>query len=625
MTDANIPIGSTNNQWGMNNNPLIEGSLYNSLVTDEREVHSMRVFLDLMWYFKKEKWNYGGGILVLALVSLLSLLPPYVVGVIVDHIDSGTLTEEVLLRWMLLLFGVAVTVYILRYLWRILIFGSAIRLARLLRNQLYDHFSRMSSSFFQKRRTGDLMAHSTNDIRAIEQTAGAGVLTLVDSITMGGFVIITMAVTISWELTLIALLPMPVMAYATSKYGSMLHARFTKAQAAFSSLNDKVQESMTGIRVTKTFGYEEEDVKSFKKESDDVVEKNIHVAKVDALFDPTISIIVGLSFFLSIVFGARYVVMDELTIGQLTSFTVYLGLLIWPMLAFGWLFNIVERGRASYDRVSALLKVKQDIVDKPGASEEPPAGDIEFRINLFSYESSIESALKDIHFLLERGQTLGIAGRTGSGKTTLIKTIMRDSEIEDGEIIFDGKPVDDYTLDALRASIGYVPQDHFLFSATIADNISFANPEAGYQEIIQAAKLAAIHDDIIRFEEGYETIVGERGVTLSGGQKQRISIARALLSNPELLILDDSLSAVDAKTEEQILQALRDIRRGKTTFITAHRLSAIKHADLILVLDDGKIVEQGDHEELMAGNGWYRKMYEHQQLESLVERGGQSS
>ncbi|UTR10770.1 ABC transporter transmembrane domain-containing protein [Evansella sp. LMS18] len=585
----------------------------------------MRVFLDLMWYFKKEKWNYGGGILVLALVSLLSLLPPYVVGVIVDHIDSGTLTEDVLLRWMLLLFGVAVTVYILRYLWRILIFGSAIRLARLLRNQLYDHFSRMSSSFFQKRRTGDLMAHSTNDIRAIEQTAGAGVLTLVDSITMGGFVIITMAVTISWELTLIALLPMPVMAYATSKYGSMLHARFTKAQAAFSSLNDKVQESMTGIRVTKTFGYEEEDVKSFKKESDDVVEKNIHVAKVDALFDPTISIIVGLSFFLSIVFGARYVVMDELTIGQLTSFTVYLGLLIWPMLAFGWLFNIVERGRASYDRVSALLKVKQDIVDKPGASEEPPAGDIEFRINGFSYESSVEDALRDIHFRLERGQTLGIAGRTGSGKTTLIKTIMRDSDIEDGEIIFDGKPVDNYTLDALRASIGYVPQDHFLFSATIADNISFANPEAGYQEIIQAAKLAAIHDDIIRFEEGYETIVGERGVTLSGGQKQRISIARALLSNPELLILDDSLSAVDAKTEEQILQALRAIRRGKTTFITAHRLSAIKHADLILVLDDGKIVEQGDHEELMAGNGWYRKMYEHQQLESLVERGGQSS
>ncbi|WP_088036863.1 ABC transporter transmembrane domain-containing protein [Evansella clarkii] len=585
----------------------------------------MRVFLDLMWYFKKEKWNYGGGILVLALVSLLSLLPPYVVGVIVDHIDSGTLTEEVLLRWMLLLFGIAVTVYILRYLWRILIFGSAIRLARLLRNQLYDHFSRMSSSFFQKRRTGDLMAHSTNDIRAIEQTAGAGVLTLVDSITMGGFVIITMAVTISWELTLIALLPMPVMAYATSKYGSMLHTRFTKAQAAFSSLNDKVQESMTGIRVTKTFGYEEEDVKSFKKESDDVVEKNIHVAKVDALFDPTISIIVGLSFFLSIVFGARYVVMDELTIGQLTSFTVYLGLLIWPMLAFGWLFNIVERGRASYDRVSALLKVKQDIVDKPGASEEPPAGDIEFKVNRFSYESSVEDALRDIHFRLERGQTLGIAGRTGSGKTTLIKTIMRDSDIEDGEIIFDGKPVDNYTLDALRASIGYVPQDHFLFSATIADNISFANPEAGYQEIIQAAKLAAIHDDIIRFEEGYETIVGERGVTLSGGQKQRISIARALLSNPELLILDDSLSAVDAKTEEQILQALRDIRRGKTTFITAHRLSAIKHADLILVLDDGKIVEQGDHEELMAGNGWYRKMYEHQQLESLVERGGQSS
>ncbi|MBU9714391.1 ABC transporter transmembrane domain-containing protein [Evansella tamaricis] len=585
----------------------------------------MRVFIDLLWYFKEEKWKYGGGIVVLALVSFLSLLPPYVIGVIVDHIDRNTLTRTVLVQWMGVLFALAIIVYILRYVWRILIFGSAIRLARILRNKLYDHFSRMSASFFQKRRTGDLMAHATNDIRAIEQTAGAGVLTLVDSLTMGGFVIVTMAVTISWELTLIALIPMPFMAYATSKYGSMLHKRFSKAQAAFSSLNDKVQESMSGIRVTKTFGYEEKEVSSFKKESDDVVEKNIHVAKVDALFDPTIQIIVGMSFFLSIAFGARYVVLEELTIGQLTAFTVYLGLLIWPMLAFGWLFNIVERGRASYDRVSALLRVKQDIVDKPGAKETPPQGDIEFNIHSFSYTSGDSPVLKDISFRLKRGQTLGIAGRTGSGKTTLTKTLMRDFEVEDGIILLDQVAHDNYTLDALRSSIGYVPQDHFLFSATIADNIAFANPKASYQEIIAAAKLASIHEDIVRFDEGYETIVGERGVTLSGGQKQRISIARALLADPEILILDDSLSAVDAKTEEHILQSLREIRKGKTTLITAHRLSAIKHSDLILVLEQGQIIEQGDHGELMEQNGWYRKMYEHQQLESLVEKGGKSS
>lgn len=585
----------------------------------------MKVFIDLLWYFKKEKWNYGSGVLVLALVSLLSLLPPYVVGVIVDHIDTNTLTEEILLRWMLILFALAIVVYILRYLWRILIFGPAIRLARLLRNDLYEHFSKMSSSFYQKRRTGDLMAHATNDIRAIEQTAGAGVLTLVDSITMGSFVIITMAVTISWELTLIALIPMPFMAYLTSKYGSMLHKRFSKAQAAFSSLNDKVQESMSGIRVTKTLGYENEEVESFTKESDDVVKKNVAVAKVDALFDPTIAIIVGFSFFLSIAFGARYVVNDVLTIGQLTSFTVYLGLLIWPMLAFGWLFNIVERGRASYDRVSALLKVKQDIEDHPGAVDTTPKGDLEFQVNEFVYKEGDNPALKDIAFHLNRGQTLGIAGRTGSGKTTLLKALMRDFDISNGNILLDGRPIEQYTLNALRSAVGYVPQDHFLFSATIADNIAFANPEARYQEIIEAAKLASIHDDIIRFDEGYETIVGERGVTLSGGQKQRISIARALLANPEILILDDSLSAVDAKTEEAILHALREIRQGKTTLITAHRLSAIKHADLILVLDQGEVMERGDHDTLMKQDGWYRRMYEHQQLESLVERGGKSS
>lgn len=585
----------------------------------------MRVFIDLMWYFKQEKWQYGGGIMILVIVSILSLFPPYIVGVIVDHISLNTLTGQIIWKWMLIMFALAIIVYILRYIWRILIFGSSIRLARLLRNQLYDHFSRMSSSFFQKRRTGDLMAHSTNDIRAVEQTAGAGVLTLVDSLTMGGFVILTMALTISLELTLIALIPMPFMALATSKYGSMLHHRFAKAQAAFSSLNDKVQESMSGIRVTKTFGYEEEDVESFREESDHVVKKNIEVAKVDALFDPTISLIVGFSFFLSIVFGARFVVAGDISIGQLTSFTVYLGLLIWPMLAFGWLFNIVERGRASYDRVRRLLAVEQDITDEPDAITNPPKGDVTFQIDEFSYDQEEDAALQSINLHVKRGETLGIAGRTGSGKTTLVRSLMRDFDIQNGTILFDERPIVRYTLDAIRTAVGYVPQDHFLFSATLADNISFAKPDASYAEIIEAARLAAIHEDILQFDEEYETMVGERGVTLSGGQKQRISIARALLADPEILVLDDSLSAVDAHTEEKILQHLRENRRGKTTIITAHRLSAIKHADQIIVMEQGHISEQGTHEQLMTENSWYKKMYDHQQLESLVHKGGVSS
>ncbi|GEL07697.1 ABC transporter transmembrane domain-containing protein [Salisediminibacterium halotolerans] len=582
----------------------------------------MRVFLELKWYFIQERRRYSLGILILASVSLLSLLPPYVVGMIVDHIDQNTLTPQILFNWMTALFGLAVTVYILRYIWRIMIFGSSIRLARQLRNDLYEHFTKQSARFFQTKRTGDLMAHSTNDIRAVEQTAGAGVLTLVDSLTLGGFVIITMAVSISWELTIIALLPMPLMALAVSKYGFMLHKRFSGAQAAFSRLNDKVQESMSGIRVTKTFGNEKDDVAAFRDESANVVKKNIDVAKVDALFDPTIMLIVGSSYFLSISAGGYLVVNETLTIGQLTSFNVYLGMLIWPMLAFGWLFNIVEKGRASYGRIRTILQEEPDIEDRRNAVNTPPRGDIFFDIKRFYFFEDQKPALENISIELPRGQTLGIAGKTGSGKSTLVRTLIRDAEIQDGTIYFAGLPIAEYTLDALRSSVGYVPQDHFLFSATIADNIAFARPDASYTEIINAASYAAVHDDITAFKDGYETVVGERGVTLSGGQKQRISIARALLADPEVLILDDSLSAVDANTEEMILTNLRTLRNDKTTIITAHRLSAIQHARQIVVLENGRIAEQGTHSQLMQKPSWYRRMYERQQLESLIEKGG---
>jgi ATP-binding cassette, subfamily B, multidrug efflux pump len=601
----------------------------------------MRVFLDLMWYFKQAKWRYLSGIFILAIVSFLELIPPKVVGVVVDLIQGNTveekgilvksflyiigenaLTEVTLKKLIGILLFAGFALYGLRFVWRILIFGSAHRLSRLLRNRLYEHFTNMSPNFYQKRRIGDLMAHSTNDLVAIQMTAGAGVLTFVDSITLGSFVLIAMATTISWKLTLIALIPMPFMALATKLYGSMLHKRFHKAQEAFSSLNDKVQESISGVRVIKTFGQEDEDIEAFRKESDDVVQKNVSVAKIDSLFDPTISLIVGLSFFLAIVFGSRFVISGEMTIGELTSFTIYLGLLIWPMLAFGWLFNIVERGRASYDRVSSLLKVKKDIVDHANAIDKTPTGDIHYAIKSFAYPNTEKHVLKNIEFSLKRGQTVGIVGKTGSGKTTLLKVLTREFDITQGKVTIGGKKITDYTMNGLRSALGYVPQDHFLFSATIAENIAFAKPEAGMKDVIKAAKLASIHEDILRFENGYETTVGERGVTLSGGQKQRISIARALMIEPEILMLDDSLSAVDAKTEEQILTALRNNRKGKTTFITAHRLSAIEHADLIIVLDEGEIVQRGAHSELMKEEGWYKKMYNRQQLESEVEQGG---
>ncbi|MFC0237504.1 ABC transporter transmembrane domain-containing protein [Fictibacillus phosphorivorans] len=580
----------------------------------------MRVFLQLMWYFKQEKWRYIGGIIMLAFVSLGLLVPPKVVGLIVDHIEEGTITEEILWKYAAVLISIAIGIYVLRYIWRILIFGSAVKLAMLLRNRLYEHFTKKSQEFYQKRRVGDLMAHSTNDLQAIQQTAGDGVLTLVDSLMMGGFTLIAMATTISWKLTLVSLLPLPIMAWATNKYGTMLHKRFHSAQEAFSTLNDKVQESISGTRVIKAFGQEKDDIDSFSDLSKDAVRKNMAVARVDSLFDPTISLIIGFSFFLAVGYGSILVTRNELTIGELVSFTSYLGLLIWPMLAFGWLFNIVERGRASYDRVESLLAVKEEIEDN-GSIENSPKGDISFQLKQFSYTTGA-SVLSDIHFTLKRGQTLGVVGKTGSGKTTLCKLLLREFQLRSNDIILDNHDICEYKLDALRSSIGYVPQDHFLFSATIAENIAFSKVDSPFSEIKEAAELASIHKDISQFKYGYETVVGERGVTLSGGQKQRISIARALIKNPEMLILDDSLSAVDAKTEESILQQLKNKRQNQTTIITAHRLSSIAHCDLIIVLENGTIVQRGTHHSLLNEDGWYKETYEKQALEMLISQGG---
>ncbi len=582
----------------------------------------MKVFRDLAWFFKQEKKAYLSGIALLLIVAFLTLIPPKVIGIVADEIGKGTLTWSRLGMWVGVLVITGILLYVFRYYWRIYIFGSSVKLARILRNRIYEHFTKMSSSFYQRKRIGDLMAHATNDIQAIQATAGSGVLTLVDSLATGGFVIIAMATTISWKLTIISLLPMPFIAILTNYYGKKLHKRFRSAQEAFSSLNDKTQESITGIKVIKTFGQEKEEIESFREQSDDVVQKNIAVAKIDALYDPTINLAVGISFFLSIGIGAIFVSNGSMTIGELIAFNTYLGLLIWPMLAFGWLFNILERGSASYDRVNNLLNEKIDIEDLTTGVEKIPSGAISYHISTFSYEAEEKPVLENIHFTLEQGNTLGIVGKTGAGKTTLLKLLIREFEGYNGEISIGNQPIQNYRMSSFRKAFGYVPQDHFLFSATIKENIAFAKPDATMEEIVAATKIANIHEDILSFTDGYETVVGERGVSLSGGQKQRISIARALLLNPEILILDDSLSAVDAKTEEFIINELKQNREGKTTIITSHRLSAVQHADLILVIEDGKIVEQGNHQQLLHNDGWYKEMYLRQQLETLVEQGG---
>ncbi|MEH7456098.1 ABC transporter transmembrane domain-containing protein [Bacillus sp. JJ1127] len=582
----------------------------------------MKVFFNLAWFFKQEKRAYITGIILLFGVALLELVAPKVIGIVVDEINNQTLTSEKLLKWVVLLAAVGITMYILRYIWRIMIFGSSLKLARQLRKKLYEHFTNMSPSFYQSHRTGDLMAHATNDIQAIQQTAGSGVLTLVDSLAVGGCVLVAMGFTISWKLTLVSLIPMPIVAISTNYYGTLLHRRFHKAQQAFSEINDKVQESMSGMKVIRSLGQEKEDLQAFRKKSEDVVHKNMLVARIDSLFDPTIALIVGFSFLIAVCYGSLLVVRGELTVGELITFTAYLGTLVWPMLAFGWLFNIMERGRASYDRVEKILSQASDVVNKEDAIHNVASGDISFAIDTFSYKKNETLHLEDIYFTLKKGETLGIVGRTGAGKTTLLKCLIREYDHFNGGLKVGNQDIRDMTLHGIRSAISYVPQDHFLFSASIGENIAFGKGDATYKEITRAADIACIHDDIVRFPEGYDTVVGERGVSLSGGQKQRISIARALLTDAEILILDDCLSAVDAKTEETILTALKRERAQKTTIITAHRLSAIQHANLILVVEEGEIVQRGTHEQLMEQNGWYKEMYESQQLEALVEKGG---
>ncbi|WP_336823918.1 ABC transporter transmembrane domain-containing protein [Sporosarcina sp. USHLN248] len=583
----------------------------------------MKVLLQLGWFFKQRKKQYGLGIAALVFVSLLQLLPPKIIGLIVDHITDGTLTAATLTKWLAILIAAGILMYVSRYYWRVMIFGSAVLLSRTMREKLFNHFTRMSPSFYQKRRVGDLMAHATNDINAVQQTAGMGILTLVDSISTGGFVILTMALTINWKLTLIALIPFPFMIFLTSYYGRLLRRRFRFAQEAFSNLNDKTQESISGIKVIKTFGQQKEDIDDFTDLSTDVVAKNMRVAKVDALFDPTISGIFAISYILSFYFGTKFIIAEQMTIGDMVAFSTYLGLLTWPMLAFGFLFNIVERGNASYSRITELLSIDPEIQDVPGAIAGRPEGDLYFDVEEFYFPDDETPALRNVHFELKRGETLGIVGKTGSGKTAILKLLLREFEGYKGSIVYGGYPINQYKQQSLRQSIGYVPQDHFLFSTTIAENIAFTNPKLDREEIYEAARLAHIHDDIVGFAEGYETIVGERGVSLSGGQKQRVSIARALIMEPELLILDDSLSAVDAKTEEAILESLKQTRTGETTIITSHRLSAIQHAHKIIVMHEGTIVEAGTHEELIALNGRYKEMYDLQQLEVLVEQGGE--
>ncbi|HET9678753.1 MAG TPA: SmdA family multidrug ABC transporter permease/ATP-binding protein [Buchnera sp. (in: enterobacteria)] len=573
----------------------------------------MKLFKQLNWYFIKEWKRYLGAISLLVIISILQLLPPKLVGIIVDSIVQKKTHEKNVFLLIAIMAVTAITVYILRYIWRILLFGASYQLAVELRVKFYSYLSKQSPIFYLQNRTGDLMSRAINDVDRVVFAAGEGVLTLVDSLVMGCSVLIVMTSQISWKLTVISLIPMPIMAFLIKTYGKELHQHFRQAQAAFSNLNDQTQESLTSIRMIRTFGLEKRQYKKFYEITKDAGIKNMLVAKIDAKFDPTIHLAISLSNLLAITFGGWLVWNEKISLGQLTSFIMYLGVMIWPMLALAWMFNIVERGSAAWDRIQSILKNKVPI--KSGKTNVPlPLGTLEIKIKKFDYFNNKKYFLKNVFFSILPKQKIGICGPTGSGKSTIIRLIQKNFYISQGEIRYHNYPLETLNLKQWRNKLSVVNQTTFLFSDTIANNIAFGNPNSSFEEIKKVAKLAHIHKDIIKFPKQYNTSIGERGVMLSGGQKQRIAIARALLLKSEFLILDDALSAVDTFTEKKILNSLTSLKNdGHTIIVVSHQLSVLSQMDTIIVINNNTISQKGTHNDLMKQKqDWYYQTYHYQ-------------
>jgi len=580
------------------------------------------MFKKIGWYLKENWVRYLFAITFLNFASLVSVIPPKLLEKGIDQIVNKSLTKQSL--WLLIIILVAITLfgYIVSYAWNYLLFGAGIKLEYTIRKRYFRHLLKMDNTFYEKNIVGDLMARATSDLNAVSMTAGYGILTLVDSIVYLLMILFMMFYTISYKLTLASLIPIPFIVLGVRILGDKIHKAYSESQNAFSELNNKVLESVTGVRVVRAYVQEHEDIKRLDESSINAYNKNLKLVRINALFDPFFRLVFTLANTIAFSYGTYLVLHQDLTPGQLVSFVIYLGMLGWPMFALGDLVNIMSRGNASYDRIDNIMKQKSEIIEPENPVDVGQTlQSLEFRNVSFQYPNSEFYAIKNINFKLERGKTLGIVGKTGSGKTTIIRQMLKQYRLKEGEVLINGVNINDINTKDVRKFFGYVPQEHILFTGTVKKNIAFGKKDATDEEIEEAIDLASFRKDISFLDEGLDTIVGEQGVTLSGGQKQRLAIARAMITNPEVLILDDSLSAVDGTTEKEILRNIKRVRKNKTTVIVAHRLSAVEHADEIIVLADGEIIERGNHEQLMALNGWYSKQYIHQQM--LEKRGGE--
>lgn len=576
----------------------------------------------LVTQFILRHWRaYGPSAVMLVAIALLTVWLPRQVGHLVDGLVARSLDAEGLVREVGLMVLAGLAIYFMRVTWRQLLYAAAYRLGVELRTRLYERLSLQGPRFYQDRRTGDLMALATNDIDAVEQAAGEAVLAGFDGTLTLLLVIGAMALGIDWRLTLVALLPFPIMGWAFWWISNHVHTASRQSLDNFGHLNDQVHETLSGVRTVRALGLEARSTADFATLADKAAQSSLKAQRWEAAYEPAVSFTLGAATMLSLGMGGYLVWHNELTIGQLTSFSLYLGQMIWPMFAAGWVLSLIERGRAAWDRLRPVLEAPLTVQDHGTVAAIQP-GAVQAHGLVFAYPGHPRQALSGVSLAVEPGQTLGLVGPTGSGKSTVVRLLLRQFAPDAGSVQWGGVSLADYQLDTLRRAVSWVPQEPFLFSASVAENIALAKPQATRAEVEHVARMAAVHDDIRRLPQGYDTPVGERGVTLSGGQRQRVAIARALLADAPLLLLDDALSAVDTDTEASILRHLRELRAQRPeriVVVVSHRLSSVADADHIQVLKEGVVTEQGSHAQLLDHEGWYARQWRYQQLEQQLE------